>query len=81
MSEDEIRKDAEYDDDDLGDELAEEQSRQQEQIIETGAVTPTKGKYVIHCLTIVGQIVIVDNNYERIYIITLESHYHRRKHR
>ena len=56
MHEDYIRKDAEYEDDDAGDEIAEEQSRQQEQIIETGAVTPTKGKYVIHCLTIVGQV-------------------------
>ena len=56
MSEDEIRRDAEYEDGDLDDEIAEEQNRQQEQIIETGAVTPTKGKHVIHCLTIVGQV-------------------------
>ncbi|MCL2034445.1 MAG: hypothetical protein FWG94_06900 [Oscillospiraceae bacterium] len=61
MHEDDIRKDAEYEDDDLGEEIAEEQNRQQEQIIETGAVTPTKGKFVIHCLTIVGHIVIIDN--------------------
>jgi len=36
--------------------MLEEQSDQTRQIIETGAVTPTKGKYVIHCLTIVGQV-------------------------
>lgn len=36
--------------------LAEEQSNQTDQIIETGGVTPTKGKHVIHCLTIVGQV-------------------------
>lgn len=33
-----------------------EQSEITQQIIETGTVTPTKGKYVIHCLTIVGQV-------------------------
>ena len=36
--------------------LAKEQSQQTQQIIETGSITPNKGKYVIHCLTIVGQI-------------------------
>lgn len=33
-----------------------QQKAQTEQIIETGAVTTTKGKHVIHCLTIVGQV-------------------------
>lgn len=33
-----------------------EQETQTEQIIETGGVTPAKGKHIIHCLTIVGQI-------------------------
>lgn len=58
MREDEIRKNLTCDSDseDFGDEIIEEQNQQQEQIIETGAVTPTKGKYVIHCLTIVGQV-------------------------
>ena len=32
------------------------QSEQTDQIIRTGAITATKGKYVIHCLTIVGQV-------------------------
>lgn len=36
--------------------LDEERSDQTKEIIETGSVTPTKGKHVIHCLTIVGQI-------------------------
>ena len=35
---------------------ASEQLVQTRQIIETGSVTPTKGKHIIHCLTIVGQI-------------------------
>ncbi len=30
--------------------------RQQNQIVETGSITGTKGKHVIHCLTIIGQI-------------------------
>lgn len=38
------------------DEMLQSQSDQTQQIIETGGVTPTKGKYVIHCLTIVGQV-------------------------
>lgn len=42
--------------DQTAEELGEEQSNQTEQIIETGGVTPTKGKHVIHCLTIVGQV-------------------------
>ena len=33
-----------------------QQQAQMQQIIETGTVTPAKGKHVIHCLTIVGQI-------------------------
>ena len=33
-----------------------EQSAQTRQIVETGSVTPTKGKYAIHCLTVVGQV-------------------------
>ena len=33
-----------------------QQREQTDQIIRTGAITTTKGKYVIHCLTIVGQI-------------------------
>ena len=34
----------------------EQQCAQTEQIIQTGAVTATRGKYCIHCLTIVGQV-------------------------
>lgn len=34
----------------------EHQQAQTQQIIETGAITTTKGKHVIHCLTIVGQV-------------------------
>lgn len=33
-----------------------ENSAQTQQIIDMGSVTPTKGKHVIHCLTIIGQI-------------------------
>lgn len=44
--EDEIESDADLD----------HQQAQTEQIIETGAITTTKGKHVIHCLTIVGQV-------------------------
>jgi ATP-dependent protease ClpP protease subunit len=36
--------------------LAGELAQETEQILETGTVTPTKGKYTIHCLTIVGQV-------------------------
>ena len=36
--------------------VAAQQQAQTEQIIQTGAITATKGKYVIHCLTIVGQV-------------------------
>jgi len=35
---------------------AEQQREQTDQIVRTGAITATKGKYVIHCLTIVGQV-------------------------
>ena len=35
---------------------AEKKEAQTEQIIETGSVTKTNGKYVVHCLTVVGQI-------------------------
>jgi len=38
------------------DNTAEEQREQTDQIIRTGAITATKGKHVIHCLTIVGQV-------------------------
>lgn len=34
----------------------EHQNAQTEQIIETGAITTAKGKHVIHCLTVVGQV-------------------------
>lgn len=34
----------------------EHQQAQTEQIIETGGITTTRGKHVIHCLTVVGQI-------------------------
>ena len=34
----------------------EEREEQTEQIIETGSVTKTNGKYVVHCLIVVGQI-------------------------
>jgi len=43
------------DEEDEGEEL-EEESGAQNQIIQMGSVTPTKGKHVIHCLTIVGQV-------------------------
>ena len=38
-----------------------EQRDQTDQIVRTGAITATKGKHVIHCLTIVGQVAMVDN--------------------
>lgn len=38
---------------DSGEGLSEEQAKQ---IIQSGSVTPAKGKHVIHCLTIIGQI-------------------------
>ena len=37
-------------------EVEETDTEQTEQIIKTGSVSETKGKYPIHCLTIVGQI-------------------------
>jgi len=43
-------------DDNQPDNTAEEQREQTDQIIRTGAITATKGKHVIHCLTIVGQV-------------------------
>ena len=43
-----------YESDDL--EMLDIQNEQAEQIIQSGAVTTTKGKYTIHCLTIVGQV-------------------------
>lgn len=36
--------------------LAEQMEEITEQIEKTGSITPTKGKHVIHCLTIVGQV-------------------------
>ncbi len=39
-----------------GEDIAGEQQAEQAQILETGAVTAAKGKYVIHCLTVVGQV-------------------------
>lgn len=32
------------------------QSQQTQQIVQTGSITPAKGRHVIHCLTIVGQV-------------------------
>jgi len=37
-------------------EMLDIQNEQTEQIIQSGAVTTTKGKHIIHCLTIVGQV-------------------------
>jgi len=37
-------------------EMLDIQNEQAEQIIQSGAVTTTKGKHIIHCLTIVGQV-------------------------
>lgn len=45
-----------YDTDEGGGNIADEQQEIQAQIVETGAVTPAKGKHIIHCLTIVGQV-------------------------
>jgi len=42
------------DEGDQDDDVTEQQQSQTEQIVQTGAITATKGKYVIHCLTIVG---------------------------
>lgn len=36
--------------------LTERRTDQDQQIVKTGSVTPTGGKYVIHCLTIIGQV-------------------------
>jgi ATP-dependent protease ClpP protease subunit len=52
-----VEKPAEnYDTEENGENIADEQQVLQAQIVETGAVTPAKGKHVIHCLTIVGQV-------------------------
>ena len=42
--------------DEQAENTAEQQREQTDQIVRTGAITATKGKYVIHCLTIVGQV-------------------------
>lgn len=57
-------------------EMEQHQANETEQIIETGTVTPTKGKYTIHCLTIVGQIVIVGNMRIVVHKTALESRFH-----
>ena len=36
--------------------LTERRADQDQQIVKTGSVTPAGGKYVIHCLTIIGQV-------------------------
>ena len=36
--------------------LTERRTDQDQQIVKTGSVTPAGGKYVIHCLTIIGQV-------------------------
>ena len=54
-----LRPGKEEDEEESGDQerdMAEKQNSQAQQIVETGAVTPTGGKHVIHCLTIVGQV-------------------------
>jgi ATP-dependent protease ClpP protease subunit len=57
MSEDKTRQSlGQEEDGDEGGEFAESAQDIQRQIVETGAVTPTKGKYIIHCLTVVGQV-------------------------
>ena len=43
-------------DDEKDEDCQEESAAGSDQIISTGSVTPTKGKHVIHCLTIIGQI-------------------------
>lgn len=48
--------DEEEEEDDTAASTAREQQNQTQQIIETGTVTPTRGKYTIHCLTVVGQV-------------------------
>jgi ATP-dependent protease ClpP protease subunit len=44
------------DENDNDEDILLEHQSQSEQIMQTGAITATKGKHVIHCLTIVGQI-------------------------
>ncbi len=52
----EIQPQTQEDAGDAEEDIAGEQQAEQAQIIETGAVTAAKGKYVIHCLTVVGQV-------------------------
>lgn len=56
MSDEKARENAEQNCGDEDTDIVGEQREQQEQIIENGSVTPTKGKYVIHCLTVIGQV-------------------------
>jgi len=46
----------ENDEDEEAENAADRQKEQTDQIIRTGAITSTKGKHTIHCLTIVGQV-------------------------
>ena len=46
-----------------GEGRAAEQEQRREDIIELGSITARSAKGVIHCLTIVGQIVIEDSGY------------------
>jgi len=52
---------AEGDNEDEEHENAAQQCEQTDQIIRTGAITATKGRHVIHCLTIIGHIVTIDS--------------------
>ena len=47
---------SEDDEGEHAEDTATQQREQTDQIIRTGAITATKGKHVIHCLTIVGQV-------------------------
>lgn len=54
-----MEEDTQPEGDDAGDNEEQQQKsieRQTNQIIETGSVTTSKGKHLIHCLTIVGQV-------------------------
>ena len=44
----------------------EEMPDQSEQIMQTGSVTVTKAKHVIHCLTIVGQIAFLEKEFLKV---------------
>lgn len=46
----------EEEEEDDAEEVAAEEEHQTQQIIQTGGITTTKGRYTIHCLTIVGQV-------------------------